>query len=600
MKISAKPHSHWKKQSHAPPGKATPACDSFHARGVSAAAGGNTELAASLFVQAIQLGGPRVEYCFSLAKVLQACGNYGAAAACYRQAIAGAPGNIPLHLSLARVLLQDQRLADAIAVLKLTLTAQPDVAEAWALLGGALSLAGQTLTAMEALQQAVALDPEQAGFHYDLGVVLGQLGDLKQAEAAYRRALQVKGHFPEALNNLGNLLRRRNAAAEAVICFRRALRYRPGHKDATYNLGLALQDLNLLEDAGTCYEAVLAMDSTHHAASNNYANVLAGQDKIDGALFHYERALQFAPDNREYRVNIGMAQLLNGEFSLGWQNYAARVAPAVPDRPLWHGESIEGQSILVLAEQGLGDTLQFIRYSRLLQAQGGVVRAVCQAPLVELLRSTPGLTSVTATGDPAPACDWYAPLLHLPGFFGTTVDSIPAETPYLLAGSERVRQWGELLKIPESHLKVGIAWRGAAEHWNDRNRSLDPEHLAHLAGVPDTAFVSLQKGYREGSGPLPFVRLPRELTDFADTAALMAHLDLVISVDTSVTHLAGALARPVWTLLPYAPDWRWLRSRTDSPWYPGMKLFRQERRGDWRGVLERVREELMQIQKPKQ
>jgi tetratricopeptide (TPR) repeat protein len=568
----------------------------LHALGLSALNKKNFELAASKFAEAIHVAGPVPQFCQSLAAALYGAGRLRQSATCYEQAIAGNPGNIQLYFGLARVLIHDGRTAAAVTVLKHALTLEPNAGEGWALLGGALHLSGQDALAAEALQQAVYQEPGQAAFHFDLGLVLCRLGDLESSEAAYRRALQVNSRFTEALNNLGNLLRRRNAAAEAVACFRRALRYRPGFADAKYNLGLALQDLDLLEDAESCYQSVLEIEPAHHAASNNYANVLMGLGRIHEALSRYEHAVRLAPANREYRVNAGMAQLLTGDFGEGWRNYSARVSPSVPNAKQWTGQPLKGSSILLLSEQGRGDTIQFIRYARQLRYLGGRVRLHCPADLVDLLRTTAGLEQIIPDNQAPPSSDWYAPMLHLPAVFGTRIDTIPAEGPYLSADPERVRNWGFSLSWPESHLRIGIAWRGGPDHWNDRNRSMDPASLSFLSDLPSTTFISLQKGCREGYGGLAFLPLPRELGDFADTAALMAHLDLVISVDTSVAHLAGSLGRPAWVLLPFAPDWRWMRERRDSPWYPGMRLFRQERRGDWRAVMEKVREALVSHQ----
>lgn len=564
-----------------------------YALGLSAMKEKNFDLAAAMFVQAIHIAGPLSEYCQGLGEALHAVGKLRQSATCYEQAIAGNPVNTRLYFGLARVLIQDGRTASAVTLLKHALTLAPDAAEGWALLGGALNLCGQNAPAAEALQQAVYLNPGQAAFHFDLGLVLCRLEDLEGSEAAYRRALQVNPAFPEALNNLGNLLRRRNAAAEAVGCFRRALHYRPDYADAQYNLGLALQSLDLLDEAEACYRKVLVTEPGHHAATNNYANVLVGLGRIYEALSRYEHAVRLAPTNREYRVNAGMAQLLQGDFRDGWRNYGARVAPSVPGGTLWTGQSLKEKSILILSEQGLGDTIQFIRYARQIWDEGGRVSAVCPAPLVELLRTATGLEQVVPDHLALPPCDWYAPLLHLPDVFTTRMETIPSEVPYLSADPERVRGWGAALQIPDNHLRVGIAWRGGVDHWNDRNRSMDPSCLATLAGLTETSFISLQKGYGDGCENLAFTPLPRELTDFADTAALMSHLDLVISVDTSVAHLAGALGRPTWVLLPFAPDWRWMLERDDSPWYPTMRLFRQSRRRDWLPVLERVREALI-------
>lgn len=569
--------------------------NTFQSKGLSAAAHGNHDLAAALFAQAIQADGPTASHCQNLARSLQASGKYRQAAVCYRQAIERDPANTQLHLGLARALLQQTSVADAIAVLKDALAVRPDAAEAWGLLGGAFSLGGHGNLAAEAIRHAVALDPGQAGLHYDLGLVLSQMGESNQAEEAYRQALRLRPRFPEALNNLGNLLRRRKATAEAVACYCQALDCRPGLIDATYNLGLAFQDLDRLIDAAKCYESVLTEQPGHHAAVNNMANVLAGIGHVDEALACHDAAVRLAPWNRSYRVNLGMAQLLSGNFPMGWRNYAARTAPAIPDVPQWNGEPVHGRRILLLGEQGLGDTIQFVRYARRLRYEGGRVSAVCPEPLAELLRTAPGLEHVIEQSRKTPPCDWYSPLLDLPRLFDTRLESIPAETPYLFADPERVRDWALALRIPASHVRIGIAWRGGEEHWNDRNRSLQPAALAVLDGVPDATWISLQKGHPAGCESLPFTPLPRELTDFADTAALMMHLDLVISVDTSVAHLAGALARPVWTLLPFAADWRWLLGRGDSPWYPGMRLFRQQRPGEWGNVLESVREELVKM-----
>jgi tetratricopeptide (TPR) repeat protein len=571
----------------------------LHALGSSAMREKDFALAASRFAQAIHLAGPLSEYCQSLAKALHAAGNLRQSATCYEQAIAGNPGNIQLYLGLARVLIQDGRTPAAVTILKQALEIMPDAAEGWALLGGALNLSGQDALAAEALQQAVYHDPGRAAFHFDLGLVLCRLGDLEKSEAAYRRALQINSRFPEALNNLGNLLRRRNAAVEAAACFRRALICRPDYADAKYNLGLALQSLDRLDDAEACYRSVLDAVPEHHAASNNYANVLMGLGRVHEALSRYEHAVRLAPANREYRVNTGMAQLLQGDFREGWRNYGSRVAPSVSAARLWTGQTLKESSILLLSEQGLGDTIQFIRYARHLRHAGASVRALCPAPLVEILRTATGLEHVIPDDQAPPSCDWYAPLLHLPEMFRTRVETIPDHVPYLFADPDRVRAWGASLRIPENHLRVGIAWRGGPDHWNDRNRSMDPSCLAALAGLSATAFVSLQKGFpagpEKGRESLAFTPLPRELTDFADTAALMIHLDLIISVDTSVAHLAGALGLPTWVLLPFAPDWRWMLDRNDSPWYPTMRLFRQQRRGDWLPVLEKVREALKNL-----
>ncbi|SPE39249.1 TPR repeat-containing protein (fragment) [Candidatus Sulfopaludibacter sp. SbA3] len=454
--------------------------------------------------------------------------------------------------------------------------------------------AGRDRESVEALRHAVRLQPAVAELWCDLGIMLAHLEAWDEAEDAYRRAVQVRSDFPEALNNLGNLLRRRGCVSEAIPCYQSALRHRADFVEAHYNLGLALQSFDHLEEAQSCYATVLGLNPRLAAAQNNLANTLQSLGAVSQAMPYYHRAVELAGANTDFRVNLGMAQLLLGQFGEGWRNYSARGADRVPGVALWDGSPLQGRRILLRAEQGFGDTIQFIRYGGMLKQRGGFVLLSCPPALTRLLATAQGIDHLLPEDRELPACDFWAPLLHLPGILQTRLETIPAHTPYLSVDPELARQWVESLRLPASHLKVGIAWRGSPAHHNDGNRSIAPAELAALAEVPDTSFVSLQPGCPGGcpESRLPFVPLGRELTDFADTAALVIGLDLVISVDTSVAHLAGALARPVWTLLPFAPDWRWMRERADSPWYPTMKLFRQSRRKDWPGVLARLREEL--------
>jgi tetratricopeptide (TPR) repeat protein len=565
----------------------------LYSLGVRAAERADYQLAAALISRAIRYGGPGARHCRTLAEVFTAQGLNGQAALCYRQAIVDQPADITLYLGLARALINDSRPAEGAGVLAQALALQPEAAEGWALLGAAFNLSGRLRDAVDALRHAIKLQPSEARFHFDLGVTSAQLGHTNEAEEAYRKALQQRTHFPEALNNLGNLLRRRGADEEAAACYRNALVQRPDYCDARYNLGLALQTLDLPEKAESCYRAVVRQLPDHHAAKNNLANTLLETGKPGEALDYYEEALRVKPDNPEYRANLGMAQLLSGNFAEGWRNYGARSVAPRNAAPLWKGEPLQGRTILLCSEQGFGDTIQFVRYTRLLSELDVRVLVSCPQSLTRLLNTMPDIAGLAAITGALPASDYQVPLLHLPAILGTRLETIPAHIPYLFADPDLVRDWALKLDIPKSHLKVGIAWRGSPAHRNDRKRSIEPAELSALAGVPGTSFISLQQGLSDGvGGALPFVPLGRELTDFADTAALMSNLDIVISVDTAVTHLAGALAVPVWTLLAYNPDWRWMLGRDDSPWYPGMRLFRQERRGDWGSVMRRVREEL--------
>ena len=571
----------------------------LYSLGVQAAGRADYQLAAILIAQAIRCGGPTsARYSATLAEVFGAQGQHRQAVTCYQQAVSDRPADISLHLGLARALINDSRPAEAAGVLSRAIALQPDAAEGWALLGATFNLTGRHRDALDALHQAVQLQPMEATFHFDLGMTSSVLGEAHKAEAYYQRALQLRPTFPEAFNNLGNLLRRRGAGEEAARCYRRALNQRPDYDDARYNLGLAMQMLDLPKEAESCYRTIIRRQPNHHPAQNNLANSLLEMGRADEAIERYQDALRLTPDNREYRVNLGMAQLLSGNFPEGWRNYCARSVQRRNAAPLWQGEPLQGRTILLSSEQGFGDTIQFVRYASLLKELDARVLVSCPSSLLQVLGTMPDIASLAAVTGVLPSSDYQIPLLHLPGIFGTLPETIPAKIPYLSADPGRVLAWATSLNIPESHLKVGIAWRGSPSHRNDRNRSIAPEELSALAGVPNTSFISLQQGLSDGiRGILPFVPLGRELTDFADTAALMVNLDLVISVDTAVTHLAGAMAVPVWTLLAYNPDWRWMLDRDDSPWYPGMKLFRQEQRRDWSGVMQRVRDELIRFRR---
>jgi len=568
--------------------------EAMHRMGLSAAGMGNSDAACVWIAAAIRHDASAARYYQSLAGVLYGQRKYRQAAACYRQGLVVSPDEELLQTGLMRALLGSGQPAEAAAVAAPFLHDHAQADEVWHLLGIALHQAGRFDDAAQALRRAIELCPNNANAHYDLGLAYTHLGDEERAEAAYRYALQAEPSFPEACNNLGNLLRRRGCAADAEACYRRALRLRPHFPEARYNLGLTLQSLDLLEQAETCYRDVLKQDPQLAAAHNNLGNTLLAMGSPARAIGHFGEAAGLKPDNREYLVNLGMAQLLTGDFRAGWQNYARREINSPPNIPLWDGSPLRGRRILLRSEQGFGDTIQFIRYARMLKELGAQVSNSCPSQLARLFDGHPAIDEMVDPDRPSRDYDCYAPLMHLPGILDTRLDTIPADVPYLVADPELVRFWGVSLGNAGGRRRIGIAWRGNPQHLNDGNRSIDPAVLGALAGVPNTRFISLQPEWSGGgfADSLPWQPLSRPLTDFADTAALMMNLELVISVDTAVAHLAGALARPVWALLPFAPDWRWMLARDDSPWYPTMRLFRQKRRGQWPEVIARVRDAL--------
>jgi tetratricopeptide (TPR) repeat protein len=328
---------------------------------------------------------------------------------------------------------------------------------------------------------------------------------------------------------------------------------------------------------------------------------LNDQGKLDEAAACYRRALELRPDYADAHWNQSLLLLLTGDLERGWAKYEWRWkikqwSPRDFPQTLWDAQPLEGRTILLHAEQGLGDTIQFARYASLVKERGGAVIVECQRPLLSLLASCAGIDRLVGQGDELPPFDVQVPLLSLPGIFHTSLRDIPATVPYLFAHPSLVERWRQELG-GIAGFKIGIAWRGSPIHKNDRARSIPLSCFEPLAGLPDIHLFSLQKGagteeLQDARDHFPVAELGSRLEDFMDTAAVLKNLDLVITCDTAVAHLAGALGVPVWVAIPFAPDWRWLLGRSDSPWYPTMRLFRQKKLGNWEDVFEEIKAEL--------
>ena len=426
-------------------------------------------------------------------------------------------------------------------------------------------------------------------------------GKLDEAVACYRRALELKPDYAEAHNNLGTAFKDQGKLDEAVACYRRALELKPDFAEAHNNLGIALKDQGKLDEAVACYRRALELKPDYAEAHNNLGNALKDQGKLDEAVACYRRALELKPDFAEAHGNQSLLSLLTGDFQRGWAEYEWRWKTKQCQRrdfsqPLWDGQPLEGRTILLHAEQGLGDAIQFVRYAALVKQRGGAVIVECPKPLLSLLASCAGIDRLVGRGDDLPPFDVHAPLLSLPGIFHTSLETIPADVPYLFADPGLVEHWREELG-GIAGFKIGIAWRGNPEHRNDRARSIPLSCFEPLAGLPGVRLLACKKGRAWSSckswpDRFPITELGSRLDDFMDTAAVLMNLDLVITCDTAVAHLAGALGVPVWVALPFVPDWRWLLDRSDSPWYPTMRLFRQKKPGDWAGVFEEIKAEL--------
>jgi Tfp pilus assembly protein PilF len=442
----------------------------------------------------------------------------------------------------------------------------------------------------------------------NLGLALHATGRHDEAILSYRNALRLAPDHPEILYNLGNACLAIGRITEALASYDGVLANDPGHAGALVNRGNTLLRFNRPVEALASYDAALAAMPAHPQILTNRGHALRRLDRPVEALANFKAALAAAPEFPEAHFEAAMTHLTLGDFDAGWKAYEWRWKTGAFARhqrqfqtPLWLGEeAISGKTILLHAEQGFGDTIQFIRYAPLLADRGAKVICEVQPELQPLLSQFEGVT-VVASGTPLGAFDLHCPLLSLPFAFKTRPETIPAAIPYLAAPAERVAYWRD--RLPPGRPRAGFVWAGSPSHKNDSNRSIPLARFTALFENPPVRCFSLQSELRVADGEvlasLPdLVHLGDDLRDFADTAAVISLFDVVISVDTAVAHLAGALGKPVVILLPYAADFRWMRNRDDTPWYPTAKVLRQPAFGDWDSVIGRLRDELGQIGQP--
>ena len=492
------------------------------------------------------------------------------------------------------------RLEDALASHDRALAILPAYAEAWSNRGDVLRELKRFTEALASYDRALALRPDMAETLSNRSAALYELGRIEEALANSDSALALRPNFAEALANRANALQALKRFDEALAGCDRALKLRPDFAEGHYNRANALHGLQRFQDALAAYDRAIALRPDHAEAYANRGVTFQQLRRFEEALASYGRA-SACRNFPDARYNEALCRLLTGDFVRGWAQHEGRweteqLKPGKRDfpQPLWDGSGgIAGKTILLHAEQGFGDTIQFCRYVPAVAARGARVILEVQAPLRRLMGVLADSVQIVSRGETLPPFDLHCPLLSLPHAFGTTLATIPATVPYLGASAEAVAKWNGRLGVKQRP-RIGLAWSGRPTHKNDHNRSiaLNP-FLSALADV-DAHFVSLQREVRTDDTNALRVRrdlihFGEELKDFSDTAALIANLDLVVSVDTSVAHLAGALAKPVWVLLPFIPDWRWLLDRVDSPWYPAARLFRQDETRRWENVLADVR-----------
>jgi tetratricopeptide (TPR) repeat protein len=510
-------------------------------------------------------------------------------------------GSSPPDLAQARALLGAGRTGEAEALCHAALARNTGDAGAWLLLAGIALQTGDLLYAEAAARRALALQPESAEAISVLAAILKRAGRIPEAEAALRSiASRPAPQGVHALVELADLQRERGALSEAEATLRQALSTDGSSAEAWHALGLLRNAQAETVAAEASFRRALELQPNFVAALINLGSLKAGLERFEEAIPLYDRALALAPDHAAGHWNRALALLMLGDYVAAWRDYEWRwQIPALvqsaevkvlPRR--WRGEPIGGKTVLLHSEQGNGDTIQLARYAPLVARQGARVILAVQPALVSLLAQLPGLERVMSVADPLPAYDLQATLADLPGIFGTSLATIPEPRGYLRPDADRVGRWKARLGA-EPRRKVGLIWAGNPRHRDDRSRSIPLKTMEPLLGRDDIAWFGLQLGERSAeigalSPPPRVTDLAGELVDFSETAAVLAALDLLITVDTAAAHLAGALGRPAWLLIPRQADWRWMREREDTPWYASLRLFRQERQGDWTPAIARV------------
>jgi tetratricopeptide (TPR) repeat protein/ADP-heptose:LPS heptosyltransferase len=534
------------------------------------------------------------------------------------------------------IALEASHYREAIELISAALALNPDDSATLTCLADTYQSQGETVKALPYYRRVVELSPQSGQAHTKLGEAEESIGELEAATDSYRRALELQPDSPAANCKLAEVLRRRCEFPEALRLCEYALGLAPARFETHTDLGLILTDMKNFGAAAEAFQraqalkpdyarAALALgyfyfrsgdlaaaaeslrraiklDAKMHLAHVSLGSVLSMMGDWTGAMECYERARALCPYSAELIFYLGLFHLTHGNFALGWEEYEqreeARRLRKKFTQPQWKGEPLEGARILLHPEQGLGDTLQAVRYVPMVAARGGQVVLAVQQPLYRLLARTEGAWQVISDGGTVSDFRWQCPLFSLPLAFGTELSTIPAKIPYIYADAAMAKAWAQ--RMPGNTLRIGLAWGGYANHPRNFQRCMPLERLAPLTTLEGTTFYSLQVGppaqrLKELGPRVHLIDLQDELKDFADTAAVVANLDLVISIDTSVVHLAGAMGKPVWVLINNSPDWRWLLEREDSPWYPTARLFRQSTEGNWQEVVTRVEGELREL-----
>ncbi len=522
----------------------------------------------------------------------------------FQKAIESDPTLAAAYNDLGGIFQRQGQIEKSLPFYQKALILQPNLSEAHYNLGNAYKELGHWPEAVKQIQRAIDLDPGLPEAYYIQGISFYEQDQVDEAIGSWQKALQLKPGFTEVYFNLGIAYYNKGCLDEAFVLCQKAVDLDSSLAEAHYNLGLVYYEKDLPDEAIRCWQKALQINPEHKDAYNNMGAAFQDKHELNKAQKCFQKAIDNNPEFPDAHWNKSLCHLLAGSFPEGWSEYQwrFRINTIFFNRhflqPFWNGDDLKGKTILLYAEQGFGDTIQFIRYVPLVEKRGGRVLVECQEDLVSLLESVEGIDQLIKHGQPLPDFDVHCPLLSLPLAFKTQLSDIPASIPYLSLNPALIRKWRERLAAVPASFKIGLVWAGWPTHKKDRKRSLSLEAFEPLAGIPGITYYSLQKGEAAAQVEIKpkgmnLIDITRDLVDFTETGALIQNLDLIISVDTAVAHLTGALGKPIWTLLPYSPDWRWLLDREDSPWYPSMRLFRQPSPGDWDSVINSVRDYLV-------
>jgi tetratricopeptide (TPR) repeat protein len=577
--------------------------DALHLSGVLKSQQGQSVDALRLVAAALKAKPESPDALVSYGLILDVLKRHEEALESFDRALAHRADDAAIHYNRGNALKGLGRYEEALASYDRALAIAPDLAVAHHNRGSTYAALNRNDEALASFDRALALILERAGIDVEDGISLATRECSDRSFEKLNQALAADPNSADALNNRGKVLLRLKRYDEAIASFDWTLVLRPEQADAHCFRGGAFAESDRFVDAFSDFTQALRIRPDFADAHLKRGNALVAMNQIDEALRSFSAALTIEPDNPDAKFNEALVRLCLGDFRQGWRKYESRWErpewakdrPSYP-RPMWRGEKdIAGKTILLVAEQGLGDTIQFARYAPLIAALGAKVLLGVRPSLTALLATVPGVSQVFVGGETLPEFDLYCPLLSLPLAFETELATIPSTVPYIRPLEDRVARWRE--RLPQNgRLRVGICWAGTGAHPNNRRRSIPIERFATILSAPGVDFVNLQKDVDEAAAKTlsehGVNQLGQEFADFADTAAVVAMLDLVISVDTSVAHLAGAMAKAVALLVPFSPDFRWMLDRTDTPWYPTMRLFRQSAIDDWEGPLQRLHREL--------